>query len=58
MYSRAKATALRLRDEETKLNDAFYGIMDSAKIDFTNLSQQEGAATGVGALIALGKPLQ
>ncbi len=54
MYDRAKLTARRLRTEETELNNAFYQIMDQAKIDFTDLSQEEGAATGVGAYTAMG----
>ena len=54
MYIRAKKTAQRLRSEEEALNDDFYSIMDKAKQDFTNNSQEEGAATGVGAFKAMG----
>lgn len=55
MYLRAKKTAKRFRNEEEALNDDFYSIMDEAKKNFTNNSQFEGAATGVGALKAMGR---
>ena len=53
MYSKARNTLRSFADDNQRITDSFYRLMDEVKKEFSNQAQTEGASTGVNTLIAL-----
>ena len=53
MYTRARQTLQRFADDNKRVTNHFYEIMDEVKKKFTASAQTDGASTGVNTLEAM-----